>query len=81
MLSLRCSSRKWSARPLFSSFRPPRFVYNHSMQRDVLKARIAKLPHLPAIAPTHSLGVNEDEDEEEEALDSFPELGAVKCAF
>ncbi|GAA5838649.1 hypothetical protein JCM11251_003253 [Rhodosporidiobolus azoricus] len=41
------------------------------MQRDLLRSRIAKLPHLPPLDPDRHLEVTEDE--EEEALDSFPE--------
>ncbi|GAA5876754.1 hypothetical protein JCM8547_002037 [Rhodosporidiobolus lusitaniae] len=41
------------------------------MQRDLLKAQFAKLPHLPAIHPDQQLE-ELDDDEAEESLDSFP---------
>ncbi|GAA5990652.1 hypothetical protein JCM11641_001263 [Rhodosporidiobolus odoratus] len=46
------------------------------MDRDLLKSRIAKLPHLPAINPERHL--EELDDEEEEALDNFPSESSFK---
>ncbi|GAA6060216.1 hypothetical protein JCM10212_002295 [Sporobolomyces blumeae] len=44
------------------------------MNRDLLKSRLGKFPHLPALAPRdYAAGLNEDEDDEaQEALDEFP---------
>ncbi|BGP18138.1 hypothetical protein JCM10213_007744 [Rhodosporidiobolus nylandii] len=46
------------------------------MQRDLLKARLAKFPHLPAIDPDRQLeqfdGSADEDLEEQEELDSFP---------
>jgi hypothetical protein len=41
------------------------------MNRDLLKARLGKLPHLPPLTSQDEAGTVED-DEQEELLDSFP---------
>ncbi|GAA6024474.1 hypothetical protein JCM10207_004506 [Rhodosporidiobolus poonsookiae] len=47
------------------------------MQRDLLKSRLAKLPHLPPLDPDHHLD-DLDDEEAEESLDSVPaQLGST----
>ncbi|GAA5964616.1 hypothetical protein JCM3765_007642 [Sporobolomyces pararoseus] len=43
------------------------------MNRDLLKSRLGKLPHLPPLSPeTSTATTTEEDDETEELLDSFP---------
>lgn len=44
------------------------FTFSLNMNRDLLKARLGKLPQLPPLDASSEL----DPDEEEELLDSFP---------